>query len=158
MENCKDCKYDELSCNEEPCDKCEDYNGHFTGFVPKEGEKKVKTYKTWEAIKMLTESQDPNLKFKKGQAEIYLNDRRFLSGNFNGHEGINGNLKLVNDEWELVQQEVPFLEAANSNKRIRPDDEDFPDYDYIHDWVEHIFSAMTTETYLELINGKWFIE
>lgn len=64
----------------------------------------------------------------------------------------------VNDEFILAKQPVTFMEAVNSRKRIRPDDEDFPDYDYINDWVKHVFLTMTNNTFLELINGTWFVE
>ena len=99
------------------------------------------------------------LKYKYSLKFVRLSDGLVITADEEGNlVWESGHKKLsFNDEFRKVQEPVPFMEAANSNKRIRPNDED-SDYDFINDWVVHIFPAMTTETYLELINGKWFVE
>jgi len=72
----------------------------------------MKKYKTWEAIKMLTEnpklhfkSQDTTLKIDSINKDIEKVNRNDINIYIN-----------INDEWELVQQEVPFVEAIKAHK------------------------------------------
>lgn len=87
----------------------------------------MKKYKTWEAIKMLTEN--PKLKFKliEEESDALLEASGVLTAD--GTELRAGYLYYTNgtkyprtaigevsieDEWELVQQEVPFIEAIKA--------------------------------------------
>ena len=120
--------------------------------------------KTWEMIKELTE--DKSLRFVDRNGYV-----AFIRGKDND-SGIlellrpdsssmqaSGNLRLVDcvggcsfkaDEWELVRQEVDFMTAVNSGKRIRPN-ADAWDYMSPDLWIRHLLK-------LHLINGKWLIE
>lgn len=70
----------------------------------------MKTYKTWEAIKMLAEN--PKLKFKCCRATMQCTGG-YLDGTFGAVRGINGNIPM-SGEWSLVQQPVRFIEAVNA--------------------------------------------
>ena len=77
----------------------------------------MKTYKTWEVIKMLTENE--NLKFKNISpvtVTLFVGNNGFLDGECDGHRGATGNVQL-NGEWALVQQPVSFMEAMEHLKK-----------------------------------------
>jgi len=53
-------------------------------------------------------------------------------------------------EWEIVRKSVDFMTAANSGKRIRPDDEPAK----IHGFNELGYWSLN----IDRINGKWLVE
>jgi hypothetical protein len=83
----------------------------------------MKTYQTWEAVKMLTE--DPKLKFKLvGEETGYLtaNSKELKHGFLcyaDETKYPNSVLREISIEyeWKLVPQEVPFIEAIKAFSR-----------------------------------------
>lgn len=77
----------------------------------------MKTYKTWEVYKMLTEN--PNLKFKD-QAGYYLviEDDFFTLKDVDNYE-VDYVANGINDIWTLVQEPLSFMEAVESGKKIK---------------------------------------
>ena len=78
----------------------------------------MKEYKTWEAIKML--SENPELKFESEDNELnikqtlFVNELGYLEMNNEGCSNeIVGNLE-VNDLWTLVQRPVKVMDAIKS--------------------------------------------
>lgn len=119
----------------------------------------MRKYKTWEVVKMLEEN--PNLKFKEyrwsGVLERELfSDKKALT--MNVMRGDNGKL-FTDSEWILIQQDVTFIEAFNSKKRIKPVNVDDKGFQYPIYWLGYIVSS-NAGNYVgnELINGKWYIE
>lgn len=134
----------------------------------------MKKYKTWEVIKMLTEN--PNLKFQtfcRNYKRIfncssygnfivttYRNDEEIDSslgqGNFNGNISIN-------TEWELLPQEVSFLDAIKAHgygKTIYCICEDKLIYepktkDYNECLEDDCGNAVSPK---EILKGHWYIQ
>lgn len=110
----------------------------------------MKTYKTWEAIKMIEENRE--LKFED-------KNRRILASENDGslvcrYVGTRSLIDLL-QSWTLVQKPVTYMEAINSNKLIKADQWD--GYHQI-DWVLRQCGHEIPSDALILINGKWFIE
>ena len=111
----------------------------------------MKTYKTWEAIKMLTENPKLKLESSTGSEITVVN-------NFCEIQDVKniGNLRIYTDEeWHLVQQPVAFMEAANSGRRIKHES-----WEYYHNLsiVIDKINNRSQERQLELLNGKWYVE
>lgn len=77
----------------------------------------MKTYRTWEALKMLTENR--NLKFKSSSNGILK--RVHDVPKVNDYSGNKELLLYLTTDWTLVQEPVTFMEAINSKKRIKPE-------------------------------------
>jgi len=132
----------------------------------------MKTYKTWEVIKML--SENPKLKFRLviQKVGIDLKDT-FLQSAGNGYLTIierevektaEGNIGL-DDEWTLIQEPVPFMEAIkalNEGKGV---------YCKIDSGKLYYKSGTSLNGYYavldefggpistkEILKGKWYIE
>ena len=111
--------------------------------------------KTWQMIKELTEN--PKLKFKNNRGvtiigKLELNKPyRFTFATDEAQLSISG--VLHDDEWELVQEPVDFMAAANSGKRIS--NETWDGYYFLH---EALHILQNCDNALGLINGKWLIE
>ena len=119
----------------------------------------MKTYKTWEAIRTLT--NNPKSVFKNKQDRkmqvvafhnIHINDWEFN----------------IDDTWELVQEPVSIEVAAKAfmnGKNIRCE---YPDFTNKSNIITEIFthsgSTCSMEidapdiTFYMMIEGKWFIE
>ena len=115
--------------------------------------------RTWQMIKALTEN--PELKFKRISDGIVLKLSSKISDGIAvdlyiyldmGEEN-NCETVRLHDEWELVQEPVDFMTAANSGKRISG--EGWDSYYFLHE-VLHILQ--NRDNALDLINGKWLIE
>ncbi len=121
----------------------------------------MKTYKTWEIIKALSENN--SLEFK--MSDIGGNSVKLMK--MNSDYCMNDNIAwdektpfeinrcTLQYEWELVQQPVDFMAAINSGKKIKS--EYMTDYDYVEDLMNTL-SVLTEPFVLKVINGKWFIE
>ena len=111
----------------------------------------MKTYKTWEMIKELTEN--PNKIFKNQYGE----EIRVLPDNDLFFEGENGyNFISITDEWEEVKEPVTFMEAINIGKCIKPATWDTDYWDL--SLLMHALSDYDDEDIREIINGEWYIE
>lgn len=145
---CENCKH--AGDNGIICDSCTWGN---SSWEPKESERERMeiNYNLMGAIIRLQNHPNDELKRISDGLILSTDEENNLIWE-SGHKKLN-----LDDKFEIVQKPVTFMEAVNSGKRIRPDDKDFPDYDYIYDWVKHVFPLMTTETYLELLNGTWYI-
>lgn len=124
----------------------------------------MKTMKTWEMIKALTEN--PKKKFKSkcsNRTNVKVNgvlNVVWEEGKLDGEE-----LTVALDaEWEEIQQPVPFMEAIeayHNKKTIRCESEDF-DTRYYNP-VVYIGAVIKDTTGIgitshEILNGKWYIE
>lgn len=115
----------------------------------------MKTYKTWEAIKMLTEN--PTLKFINKCDNIIGVNRVGFIVLFRNDNSVNTDLfrKNVDTDWALVQEPVTFMEAINSGKRIKSAYSD--DYNSVEETMS-LLGGLTEKTVLKVLNGEWFIE
>ena len=104
----------------------------------------MKSYRTWEAIKMLTENKK----------------LRFISENSCVLErtidvpSCTGELYL-NSTWRLIPQPVTFIEAVNSNRRFKPTN--WTDYHTFRDMM-HDLGLLSNKEYIDTLSGKWLIE
>jgi hypothetical protein len=136
----------------------------------------MKKYKTWEVIKMLTDN--PKLRFKNERMKgilgvgvsheiIWLHyetndeNRKFTMAHNPDSEYAKGNLI---DEWTLVQQPIPFLEAvkayAEGKTTIRCKSS-IGTKRYKYQGCTN--SPMLDEngiavSHLEILEGTWFVE
>lgn len=97
----------------------------------------MKTYKTWEVIKMITEN--PKLKFRTYCSDVFKDENGYIVfENIDCIDGFDGNFK-GNEEWTLIQEPVDFMTAVKSGKKIK---------------VEHILASHLdiTKKYLTLKN------
>ena len=78
--------------------------------------KSVKTYKTWEVYKMLTEN--PTLKFKDefGYCLMVVGKEFVMKY---GEEDEDVVYNSIDDKWALVQNPVDFMTAVKSGKKIK---------------------------------------
>lgn len=93
----------------------------------------------------------PGARFKRLRASspdllYYFNDTGDLIVNNTGVR--TSDFPQLNEQWELIPQAVDFMTAANSDRKIRPEDDPFAGFHKLDCW------SMTKER----INGKWFIE
>ena len=126
-----------------------------------EGGIKMKTYKTWEAIKMLTENH--SLKFT-----VYPKDLSISVNNGGDIEWNYGDIfrltePMLNYKWVLAQQPVSFMEAVKASYKgktiycVLPQSE----YAYISkiDKLESLTDSngngLSTQ---EILEGKWYIK
>ena len=130
-----------------------------------EGGIKMKTYATWEAIKMLTE--DSKLKFEDRNTGSRVLMARKEEGNCASivikTTGFYNNKLLLQNEWVLVQQPVSFTEAVKASYKgktiycVLPQSE----YAYISkiDKLESLTDSngngLSTQ---EILEGKWYIK
>jgi hypothetical protein len=132
----------------------------------------MKKYKTSEVIAMLEEN--PKLKFKNGATALYVNASGYLEGENNGKCSLDGNIKIFihkhdigifkTDEWELIQQPIPFLEAvkayAAGKKTIRCESSiGIKRYEYQGISNSPILDELgNAVSHLEILQGTWFVE
>lgn len=97
----------------------------------------MKTYKTWEVIKMITEN--PNLKFRTYCSDVFKSENGYIVfENIDCIDGFDGNF-TGNEEWTLVQEPVDFMTAVKSGKKIKVE----------HEAIKH-FELKCTSEYLTL--------
>lgn len=123
----------------------------------------MKTYQTWEAIKMLTEN--PQLKFEcKGEfalKQLFVRQEYIqLKSELFDVSVVEcaGNLK-VNEEWILVQQPVSFMEAIRTFRegKIIHCKLDKYTYTFHTGFMELKDVDGNAITPREIVDGKWFI-
>ena len=111
---------------------------------------------TWEMIKALSENQ--NAKFKNGiNSIVKISDKTktVVWVDEDGDESpfiIYSNAPVVDNlhiEWELVRQEVDFMTAVNSGKRIKS---------YLREEFHPVNWYLKGYFSIEEVNGKWLIE
>ena len=135
----------------------------------------MKTYKTWEVVKMLTEN--PKLMFKNerhggileysksGQEELVLlkdeEQKDFLITSLLKPviKSANGN---INDEWTLIQQPVTFMEAIKAyseGKTIVCNSSSFGarTYDPSNNLCKVLDNSNNALTHNEILKGTWTI-
>ena len=159
MKTCTNCKYEKNKITEEPCELCINGNGSDNAPMKWEEDVKMKTYKTWEVIKMLTENSKLNFTNGKG-VNLNIGEFGFLEGKFNDCEGLNGNINLEN-KWTLVQEPVTYAEAIAAwadEKKVR----------CVHGGRLFIYNGFKHQSMVDqkgvsitkgaIKYGKWFIE
>ena len=127
----------------------------------------MKKYKTWQAIKMLTEN--PKLEFKASESRLFKEDGGYIVlENYNG-DLANGfdNCFTGNEEWALVQEPVDFMTAVKSGKRIKVEHEAIKHFELkctfeyltlfvvVEELAKHLDSISLREV---LTEGKFYIE
>lgn len=132
----------------------------------------MKTYKTWEIIKML--SENPKLKFKKhspgnsivlGAQVIGFSSFLKLYRTDFTDKTLNNNIKL-DEEWTLIQEPVSFMEAVQSGKKMECKHEKLygdEDLGYKYNSLATVLyllqSRYTSEEITNIITeGKFYIE
>jgi hypothetical protein len=123
----------------------------------------MKKYKTWEMYKMLTENKE--LKFKRVGDGMEVNfSKKIKNGKFADYylHQSNGECPMLSDEWELIQQPIPFMEAVKAyseGKTIRCElgmqTSTYPSNGIPDCMVdkEHNLAVSCRE----IMEGKWFI-
>lgn len=119
----------------------------------------MKTYRTWEAIKMLTENR--NLKFKNVNKALKgeILKRVYDVAQVNDCSENKILLIYLTSNWELIQEPVTFMEAIKAyceGKTICVIYESIKTYyhptrDAKHDGFHNSVLA------IEILEGKWFI-
>ena len=120
--------------------------------------------KTWEMIKALTENPEKKFKGKiLGQAELYEGILVWSSS----MEDVVISNTLLKMEWEEVKEPVSFIEAVESEKKIRVEHEYLDgsletlttNYHGIDDVLYTIGNCFDGDGVRDIIlNGKWYIE
>ena len=125
----------------------------------------MKTYKTWEVIKMLTEN--PKLRFemldkKLCTQTISIDKCKNLIARCKGCNGKENCNLSTDDKWVLAQQQVSFIEAIESCKPIRVEHEYFcmhGNYAYTNHLLMKIGDILLPDQIKEVIrDGKWYIK
>ena len=121
----------------------------------------MKTYKTWEVIKMLTENSKLMFKSNGDQIGIIDNSLVWLSSCKEVHFTLDCpmHIDMFNKDWALVQRPVTFMEAMKAYNRgatVRHDGEFPHSYRYTNgDMRDEDNACISIE---EIINDNWFIE
>lgn len=88
----------------------------------------MKTYKTWEAYKMLTEN--PNLKFKDEFGYyLVIEDNAFTLKDELGKD-VEYVCNTFEDKWTLVQNPVDFMTAVKSGEKIKVEHETMKSFEF----------------------------
>ena len=132
----------------------------------------MKKYKTWEAIKMITENNKLEFDWHNDYGWIgrLKRDNKIVDTvncyDKNGNEVSIG----LDEEWVLVQKPVNFMDAVNSCNNIRVEHEYISNlikegYGCLKDYMNIIgIMAIFSENFDEcdlkevILNGKWYIE
>lgn len=123
----------------------------------------MKTYKTWEAYKMLTEN--PNLKFKDEFGYyLVIEDNAFILKDELGKD-VEYVCNTFEDKWTLVQNPVDFMTAVKSGKKIKVEHELVKRIGLLEEYknLGFVFSVLGAEFIAEeiyeiLTEGKFYIE
>lgn len=136
----------------------------------------MKTYKTWEALKMLEENRKAKFELVVKDSSVDLENTILTLGakeyiNFieNGTgKRIGGNVS-IDDEWTLIQEPVPFMEAIKAYDKGKTIKCVFGSYHGLSIYKpqfafgDYKFSDLRDEnegpiTQTEILEGKWYIE
>jgi hypothetical protein len=122
----------------------------------------MKKYKTSEAIAML--GKNPELQFEGIGKKARLSIGKLGYIHYVSHvlsNNLSDNVK-PEDEWELIQQPVPFMEAVKAyseGKTIRCESQNYNTRTYKPNGTDKLIDqhriAITTH---EIINGTWYVE
>lgn len=139
----------------------------------------MKTYKTWEVIKELTEN--PGKEFETtdfhGRRMTAYNVKEFESNNKtsndlivtksfrDGVEPIILNDFMQNREWKEVKKPVDFMTAIASGKRIKVEhrilqyvDDELRFYQSVEGAIGGLYEYHNDEMRDIILNGEWYIE
>jgi hypothetical protein len=130
----------------------------------------MKKYKTWEITKALTEN--PNHEFKRvSDGMIFRTSKQIENGKevaryisqITSPKGW-ADCVTLSDEWELIQQPIPFMEAVKAcseGKTIYCTTKDGSSFTYAHrgglygSLEERDGSGLSAN---EILNGVWYVE
>ena len=125
----------------------------------------MKTYKTWEVIKMITEN--PKLKFRTRTncSDVFKDENGYIVfENTDCVDGFDGNFK-GDEEWILVQEPVDFMTAVKSGKKIKVEHQltkclsISEDYCNVHNIFDVLGNILNDINIREVIaEGKFYIE
>ncbi|ASN68328.1 hypothetical protein 10S11_66 [uncultured Caudovirales phage] len=132
----------------------------------------MKTYKTWEVIKMITEDKNKKFEATYGTDKllIYANDDGFFKMQMNNvactHQ-LDGNLQ-IRGEWTLIKQPVSFMEAIKAFSQGKTIKCRVP-FTLVDDLIVYkpskgvLFTELFDNggaaiTQTEILEGKWYIE
>ena len=91
---------------------------------------------------------NPNAKFYRTNLNnaVY----KFLNGHlvYSDNDKFSCEVTKLDEDWELVREEVNFMTAVNSGKRIRPVDHTIDGFLRFTEW----------DLSLKMINGLWLVE
>ena len=129
----------------------------------------MKKYKTWELLKMAEEreygfnkSVGERPKYRDSNGNVVVFDKNAYGKGLFLSNGFPLKLALVNTEWELIQQPIPFMEAVKAyseGKTIRC--EGLSGFTYIYkrccgdDFRDTNGSAPCVG---EILEGTWYVE
>lgn len=123
----------------------------------------MKTYATWEVIKMLTENN--YLKFrilnkKVCTQTISINIYKNLITSCKGCNGEKSCGLSTDDKWVLVQEPVSFMEAIKSKKKIRVEHPLLnTEYFVLDDMLDKLCRTFLNKDIIDILtNGKWYIK
>lgn len=111
-------------------------------------------YNVLEVIKTILES--PQLKFKAvidGNEVIEFYNQN--GGISIGNDNLRMSKKIIHSEWELLHKRYTFMEAVNSNQKIKHEGWDTfkPIQEALYDLLDY-----KKDNVVQLINGYWNIE
>ncbi|WP_443660539.1 hypothetical protein [Clostridium algidicarnis] len=115
----------------------------------------MKTYKTWEVIKMLSENNDLEFKTNIGNVSLKEIDGYGEIIAWEDETPLEINAYTLGFTWELVQHPVDFITAINNGERIKSAYSD--DYNSVEETMS-LLGGLTEKTVLKVLNGEWFIE
>lgn len=124
----------------------------------------MKTYKTWEMIKELTEN--PSKRFRDGLGDIVTTSKKTQRIVWEISEDIPResdfimfnyakNYDNLHIEWEEVPESVDFMTAVNSGKQIKH--EEWEHYYELSVVLDLLIGTGNTNI-ADKINGKWLIK
>lgn len=130
----------------------------------------MRTYKTWEVIKML--SENPNLRFKKSESYGEISDYLYVLCGYIRFERIDGNGGRVSKQisggqfegnvsientWQLVETPVTWQEALQAWAeektvicKFNDINEEYSEICFSNDYDTHL-------TRYQILYGQWFI-
>lgn len=123
----------------------------------------MKTYKTWEAFKMITENN--RLKFKCSEYDIILKWKGDVIRFFEEDKNVQRYGVMINDKWILIEEPVDFMTAVKSGKKIRVEYDlmshlkIFGEYLTLVDLLDILSYSYPSSTIREILTeGKFYIE
>ncbi|WMJ81946.1 hypothetical protein RBU49_06775 [Clostridium sp. MB40-C1] len=120
-------------------------------------------YTIGEALNILAEY--PNKTFIEGnekviKAKLFLDDNGFIRVEHNVYDNeICGNYKPTDEVWEIYEEPKYFMEAINSNKKIRFKYNGYGSkFQYVSDTLKEITESYFDHEIIEILNKKcWYV-
>jgi hypothetical protein len=139
--------------------------------------REMEKYKTWEITKALTEN--PNHEFKRvSDGMIFRTSKQIENGKevaryisqITSSKGW-ADCVTLSDEWELIQQPIPFMEAVKAYSEGKTIRCEIKDLTYTYEPVEEVEVGNKLDGYMlaevgneneavstdEILNGKWYM-